>query len=465
MRRSVLAAVLLLALPACKKPSSALASVLIEGIPFVRQKPDFCGEADVEMVLKWRGSTITQDQVFDLSDTDPVYGRGAYTKELRLALERLRFRPGATSYSVPAQEGSPALAGHFRALVADLERGTPSIVCINTGGPDSSEHFILAIGYDAGRDELIFHDPALEYGALRRMPRAAFLRQWPLRYASDTWTVIRMAMAGDPPRRLPPADGFAPSAYAQHILALRRKLPAGFAVRIERPFVLVGNLSERAMGLLAEHIRDDVKTLRQDYFPRDMDRILDVWLLKDDASYRAITRRITGEDAGTPYGFYSARHGVLIMNIATGGGTLLHELVHPFMAANFRECPPWFNEGLGSLHERCERRNGHLVGLPNWRLPGLQQAIRDGEVPSLVELLHYDQATFYDEDHSLHYAMARYLVYALQERGVLLDFFRRWQGNLAQDPSGERTLNQVLGTPALSAFQPQWQAEILRLRE
>jgi hypothetical protein len=465
MRRPVLAAVLLLALPACKRPTAALPSVLIEGIPFVRQKPDFCGEADVEMVLRWRGSTITQDQVFDLSDTDPVYGRGAYTQELRLALERLRFRPGATSYAVPAQEGSAALAGHFRELVADLARGTPSIVCINTGGPESSEHFILAIGYDAGRDELIFHDPALEYGALRRMPRATFLGQWPLKYGTDRWTVIRMAMAGDPPRRLPPGAGFAPSAYAQHILALRRKLTVGFVVRIEKPFVLVGNLSERAMGVLAEHIRDDVKTFRQDYFPRDLDRILDIWLLKDAASYQAITRRITGENADTPYGFYSARHGALIMNIATGGGTLLHELVHPFMEANFPQCPPWFNEGLGALHERCDRRNGHFVGLPNWRLPGLQEAIEDGEVPSLAELLSYDQAAFYDGEHSLHYAMARYLVYALQERGVLLDFFRRWRASFADDPHGERTLNQVLGTQSLAAFQPQWEQEILRLRE
>ena len=40
------------------------------------------------------------------------------------------------------------------------------------------------------------------------------------------------------------------------------------------------------------------------------------------------------------------------MNIATGGGTLVHEIVHPFMAANFEQCPSWFNEGLGSLYEQ-----------------------------------------------------------------------------------------------------------------
>ena len=35
------------------------------------------------------------------------------------------------------------------------------------------------------------------------------------------------------------------------------------------------------------------------------------------------------------------------MNISTGGGTLVHEIVHPFIEANFPACPPWLNEGLG----------------------------------------------------------------------------------------------------------------------
>ena len=42
-----------------------------------------------------------------------------------------------------------------------------------------------------------------------------------------------------------------------------------------------------------------------------------------------------------------------IMNIATGGGTLVHEIVHPYVEANFPGCPAWFNEGLGSLYEAC----------------------------------------------------------------------------------------------------------------
>ena len=57
------------------------------------------------------------------------------------------------------------------------------------------------------------------------------------------------------------------------------------------------------------------------------------------------------------------------MNIATGGGTLVHELVHPYVEADFPGAPPWLNEGLGSLFEQSDERDGYIVGLTNWRLP------------------------------------------------------------------------------------------------
>ena len=66
------------------------------------------------------------------------------------------------------------------------------------------------------------------------------------------------------------------------------------------------------------------------------------------------------------------------MNIGTGGGTLVHEVVHPFIAASFPAAPAWFNEGLASLYEAVREKDGQFWGLPNWRLDGLKRAIRAG---------------------------------------------------------------------------------------
>ena len=49
-------------------------------------------------------------------------------------------------------------------------------------------------------------------------------------------------------------------------------------------------------------------------------------------------------------------------------------------SANFPECPPWFNEGMGSLFEQSREVDGHIRSLTNWRLARLQQEIKAGRV-------------------------------------------------------------------------------------
>src|SRR5262249_18361159 len=155
----------------------------------------------------------------------------------------------------------------------------------------------------------------------------------------------------------------------------------------------------------------------------------------------------------TPYGYYSSTHKALIMNISTGGGTLVHELVHPFMEANFPACPPWFNEGMGSLYEQCGEVGGHIHGYTNWRLPGLQRAIRKKRLPSFQTLTAMDANTFYNGDN---YAQARYLCYYLQEKGLLQKFYQEFLSKQSEDPSGFKSLKKILGETDMDAFKTRW---------
>lgn len=208
-----------------------------------------------------------------------------------------------------------------------------------------------------------------------------------------------------------------------------------------------------------------VAKLRDAYgFARVPRRILEIWLLKDAATYRHHARRLTGERPSTPYGFYSPSAGALIMNISTGGGTLVHEIVHPLIEANFPDCPPWFNEGLGSLYEQAAERDGQIVGLPNWRLPGLQQALRRGEVPAFRRLMAMNGFEFYQRDRGTNYGQARYLLYYLQQRGLLRRYYQRFRAQHRRDPSGYRTLLEVLGVRKPNAFRRHWEAYVLALR-
>jgi hypothetical protein len=262
-----------------------------------------------------------------------------------------------------------------------------------------------------------------------------------------------------------PSAGFTEADFARHVALLRKKLPSDeFEVVVEKPFVVIG---DGGRGAVEEHARGTVKwavdLLKRDYFSKDPKEILDIWLFKDAASYRTHARQLFGSDPTTPYGYYSPAHKALVMNIETGGGTLVHEIVHPFVEANFPDCPPWLNEGLGSLYEQSGEQDGHIHGFTNWRLPGLQQAIRRGGLTPFKTLLAMDADAFYDEDKGTNYSQSRYLCYYLQERGLLISFYREFLANRASDPTGFDTLKRILDERDMDAFQKKWEKFVLGL--
>ena len=131
-----------------------------------------------------------------------------------------------------------------------------------------------------------------------------------------------------------------PADYAQHVMALRDTLPSGFTVVIEPPFVVVGDARPAEVRAWAQGtVRRTVRALRKDFFANDPASILDVYLFKDDESYERHAKRLFGHEPSTPYGYFDERAGALVMNIATGGGTLIHEIVHPYIHAELPELP------------------------------------------------------------------------------------------------------------------------------
>jgi len=258
-----------------------------------------------------------------------------------------------------------------------------------------------------------------------------------------------------------------PLDYDAHTQALRDRWGDGFTVVVEEPFVVVGDEPESAVRRRAQGtVRWAVAKLKADYFQRDPDHIITIYLFRDRASYEQHAEQLAGRKPHTPYGYYSPARRMMVMNIATGGGTLVHEIVHPFVAANFPECPAWFNEGLGSLYEQSAQRDGRIIGKTNWRLAGLQQDIRDDALPTIEQLCALTDAGFYGDGSGTHYAMARYLCYYLQEHGKLRGFYHAFVANQADDPTGYTTLRSTLGDAGhdMAGFQRDWQDWVMTLR-
>lgn len=444
-------------------PKPGLASVRIDGVPHVRQKPDFCGEAVVAAYLEKLGKPYHQDDVFAASGMDPSRGMGATTRELAHALKRIGFDAGPVWHHVSPASADEELSDLFAAMHADLLAGVPSVVCMRYADrPHTTEHFRLVLGYDADTDEVVYHEPAEEDGAYRRMKRELLLSLWPLQYEATRWTVIRLRLDPDTLADPPASPGHSPADFAQHVMALKKRLPPGFTVKVEAPFVVAGDDPPELVQQRAEStVRWAVDRLKAAYFRRDPEAIIDVFLFKDETSYRNHAWQLFREKPDTPYGYYSSDDRAMVMNIATGGGTLVHEIVHPFIEANFPSCPSWFNEGLGSLYEQSAERGGRIVGLTNWRLAGLQKAIRKNRVPSFETLTHTTRHDFYERDPGTNYAQARYLLYYLQEHGLLRGYYQAFYKARKRDPTGYATLTATLGD--MVAFQPKWERYVLAL--
>ncbi len=272
-------------------------------------------------------------------------------------------------------------------------------------------------------------------------------------------------VAAPPSGPKPPNTSLAPTALDRRAETLRNQWGAGWNVLVEPPFVIIGDESPARVAEHAEYtVRWAVVQLRAEYFSADPDAIIDVWLLGSDASYERISKALTGESPSTPYGYYSREHRALVMNIGTGGGTLVHEIVHPFVAANFPECPSWFDEGLASLYEQSTEHQGRIWGLPNWRLPGLQDAIAAKRVPSTKKLTDTGDRPFYDEDPGTNYAHARYLCLWLQEHGLLRDYYHAFAAAVADDPGGFATLKRVVGVEDMRTWDANWRRWVMTLR-
>ena len=257
--------------------------------------------------------------------------------------------------------------------------------------------------------------------------------------------------------------------YDAHLAALKKRVPDDFTLIEESPFIVLSDQTDQGLNLSVLTVRWAVQHLKKDFFAKDPTDTIDIWLFQNKTSYKKYTWELFQEEPPSPFGYYSPKNHALLISIAQGGGTLVHEIVHPFMRANFPACPTWFDEGLASLFEQATDRKGHIAGLVNWRLPKLQEVIREKTILSFQKLTSLSPSEFYGSDsnpnYSQYYGQARYLCYYLQEQGLLVKFYREFTANAASDPTGYATLQRVLGTADMAAFQQKWEEFVLALKE
>lgn len=249
----------------------------------------------------------------------------------------------------------------------------------------------------------------------------------------------------------------------QALEGMKKELGDVFHYRVARVFAVASDAPEKALeSYCTQTVAACYDAYMKQFFKTKPAGAFRVYLFRDDASYRSNAKKLFGSVPDTPYGYYLDGRRALVMNIATGGGTLVHEMFHALVRADFPDIPTWANEGIASLFEQCGIDVDGLVGYVNWRLPILQDAIRKDALPALRKIMTMPAAEFY-ADRQGKYAAARYLMLYLQERTLLVKFYRNFRDRFAEDKTGVKFIEELLGEK-IETFEPKWRAWALALK-
>jgi hypothetical protein len=230
------------------------------------------------------------------------------------------------------------------------------------------------------------------------------------------------------------------------------------------PFVIAGaGTRGRLVRYRDGTVLAAARALRATYFEKEPEQPVLILLFEDAKEYARLSKKWFDDEDVPHFGYYRHADHVMVMNVGTGTGTLVHELTHALIAPDFPGVPSWFNEGLASLYEQSSIQGDRIEGLVNWRLPHLQKAIRAGKLRPFPELMA--DPHFYRNDLvGLNYAQARYLMLYLQEQHLLRSYYREFRDHAREDPTGVKSLEAVIAPQTLDAFEKEWRAWTRRPR-
>ncbi|NQV24597.1 MAG: hypothetical protein HQ518_09540 [Rhodopirellula sp.] len=247
---------------------------------------------------------------------------------------------------------------------------------------------------------------------------------------------------------------------------LGRHLDDKDRIIVRPPFVIGGNLSEAELDrYYSETVLPTKRALDLTYFDNPPDEPLTLLLYSNERTYREASWKFDRRDTANYYGYYIRTDRRIVVNVGTGDGTLAHELTHALGHVDFPDMPEWFDEGLASLYEEADFSDDglRLNGLSNWRLNHLLNAMQKRRLGTLESLISSREIR--EERQAVEYAHARYFCLYLQERGLLPFFYRKFRDRAGSDPSGLRTLCEILGTENLDPIDRNFRQWVIALYE
>lgn len=149
------------------------------------------------------------------------------------------------------------------------------------------------------------------------------------------------------------------------------------------------------------------------------------------------------------------------------GATLRHELIHVLhwrdMSRLGQQHAAWIQEGLASLVEDYDIRDGTLTPVPSWRTNIVKRLHTARRLTPLDELAATSLDRLSTNRPLAQYAQSRAVMLFLLDQNKLTDFYRHYTETFAADPTGMTALRETLNLPDQNALEQAYQSWLTAL--
>ncbi|MFP4355230.1 MAG: PDZ domain-containing protein [Phycisphaerae bacterium] len=238
---------------------------------------------------------------------------------------------------------------------------------------------------------------------------------------------------------------------------LLQRLGEGYTSQIDsrRRVVFITSLDAETSRMAVRVIRTHLDALRKTGFDQPFGRNLTI-LLPTVRDYRKLVAGKNPEASG----FYSRK--LRLMATISLSNAIVHELVHAVhdnqQMILGQDHPIWIAEGLATLYQNSEIREGRLVPKIGPELAFLKESVEANKIFRLGDLLKIDRAGFMAQS-QISYPQVRYLMYYLHQKQLLDTWYDAYRTGYDEDPTGLAALEKVLGKD-LEKIEDDWLAWI-----
>ena len=171
-------------------------------------------------------------------------------------------------------------------------------------------------------------------------------------------------------------------------------------------------------------------------------------LFKDNASLRRNAKKVAEKSIVMPAGgFYMTYEHTLCAEVTMGPWLVRHELTHALVHGDFgsKKPAPWFDEGMAMMVESAVIEGKKLTFRADRRLNLVHRLMKARKLPKLKDVLKMDFRTYNaPATRATADALSRCLMLYLDEKGLLVKFYRRYRIRYRRDPTATKFVEELL---------------------